>query len=180
MGIWTVATPKNKTILVVDDEEDVREFLSTVLEDSGFQVDTAIDGVDALAKVEANPPDLVSLDLVMPNKSGMRFLHDLRRKQEWRDIPVLIVTAHAHDDLGRNDLREIFSDKGHMGPRLYMEKPVDPDRYAGLVSEILGVGIEREIGDKDDERMRHQLHLLIDEADATSLPQLLRLVRSVS
>lgn len=174
-----MAKPEDKMILVVDDEEDVRDFLSTVLEDSGFQVVTAEDGEVALSRVEEKAPDLISLDLVMPNKSGMRFLHDLRRRQEWRDIPVVVVTAHAHDDLGRDDLKEIFSDKGHMGPRLYLEKPVDPDRYTEVVSEILGVGSEQEVQEKDEERMRHQLRLLIDEADASTLPQLLTLVRSV-
>jgi CheY-like chemotaxis protein len=179
METETVATPQEKTILVVDDEEDVREFLSTVLEDSGFQVRTAVDGEDALARVEEKTPDLISLDLVMPNKSGMRFLHDLRRRQEWRDIPVVVVTAHANDDLGRDDLQEIFADKGQLGPRMYLEKPVDPDQYAGLVCEILGVGLEQELREHDVERLRHQLHLLVDEADASTLPQLMRLLRSV-
>jgi CheY-like chemotaxis protein len=179
MGNTTVATPQEKTVLVVDDEEDVREFLSTVLEDTGFQVATAEDGEAALARVEEGAPDLISLDLVMPKKSGMRFLHDLRRRQEWRDIPVVIVTAHANDDLGRNDLQEIFADKGHLGPRMYMEKPVDPDQYANLICEVLGVGLEHELREHDVDRLRHQLHLLVDEADATTLPQLLRLLRSV-
>jgi CheY-like chemotaxis protein len=179
MGIETVATPQEKTVLVVDDEEDVREFLSTVLEDTGFQVLTAVDGVDALGRVEEKAPDLISLDLVMPNKSGMRFLHDLRRRQEWRDIPVVIVTAHANDDLGRDDLQEIFADKGQLGPRMYLEKPVDPDQYSGLVCEILGVGMERELHEHDVEKLRHKLHLLVDEADASTLPQLMRLLRSV-
>jgi CheY-like chemotaxis protein len=179
MGIENVATPQEKTILVVDDEDDVREFLSTVLEDSGFQVVTAVDGADALNKVEQGAPDLISLDLVMPNKSGMRFLHDLRRRQEWRDIPVVVVTAHANDDLGRDDLQEIFADKGQLGPRMYLEKPVEPDQYAGLMCEILGVGPEQELREHEVERMRHQLHLLVDEAEASKLPQLIRLLRSV-
>ena len=82
-----MAKPHEKTILVVDDEDDVREFLSTVLEDNGFEVVTAADGTEALTRVEETSPDLISLDLVMPNKSGMRFLHDLRRRQQWRRPP---------------------------------------------------------------------------------------------
>jgi len=149
------------------------------LEDSGYQVVTASDGEDALSRVEEKAPDLISLDLVMPKKSGMRFLHDLRRRQEWRDIPVVIVTAHANDDLGRGDLQEIFADKGQLGPRMYLEKPVDPEQYSDLISEILGVGLEQELREHEVERMRHQLHQLADEADASTLPQLLRLFRSV-
>jgi CheY-like chemotaxis protein len=175
-----VAEPRDKTILVVDDEDDVRDFLSTVLEDCGFQVTTAADGAEALEQVEATVPDLISLDLVMPNKSGMRFLHDLRRRQEWRDIPVVIVTAHAHDDLGRDDLQEIFSEKGHRGPRMYLEKPVDPDDYSEVICEILGVGVVREINENDEKQLRSQLHTIVDEADMPKLRQLLRLMRSLT
>ena len=92
--------PKDKTILVVDDEEDIREFLSTVLEDAGFGVVTAADGEEALERVEKSAPDFVSVDLVMPRKTGLEFLRELREKQEWRNIPVLVVTSHAHDDVG--------------------------------------------------------------------------------
>ena len=50
---------------MVDDEPDVRNFLAACIEDAGFQVETAVDGVDALEKVEANPPDLMTLDIIM-------------------------------------------------------------------------------------------------------------------
>ncbi len=73
---------EDKTVLVVDDEEDVREYLEAILEDAGFRVETAVDGEDGLAKVQVNPPDLVSLDLVMPKKSGIKFLYDGVRELE--------------------------------------------------------------------------------------------------
>jgi CheY-like chemotaxis protein len=71
--------PRGKTVLVVDDEEDIREFLSTVLREAGFDVVAAADGQEALQQVEAVAPDFISVDLVMPRKTGREFLHDLRK-----------------------------------------------------------------------------------------------------
>ena len=61
---------KEKRVLIVDDENDIRRFLTMALEDAGFQVDTASDGFEALEKVKESIPDLISLDLVMPKRSG--------------------------------------------------------------------------------------------------------------
>ena len=61
-----MTTVEPRRILVVDDEQDIRDFLKAALEDAGFQVQTASDGLEALEVVRNNPPDLISLDLVMP------------------------------------------------------------------------------------------------------------------
>ncbi len=67
----------DKRILVVDDEPDIRDFLSTCVEDAGFQVQTAFDGQDALEKIEKNPPDLITLDLAMPRMTGSELMKKL-------------------------------------------------------------------------------------------------------
>ena len=72
-----MAKPQDKTILVVDDEPDIVMFLSTALEEAGFNVVTAADGNEALERVKEATPDFISLDLVMPGKSGIRFFHEL-------------------------------------------------------------------------------------------------------
>jgi CheY-like chemotaxis protein len=172
--------PEDKTVLVVDDEEDIREYLSTILEDTGFNVVTAADGQEALERVRTSVPDFISLDLVMPRKSGIRFLYDLRKKQEWRDIPVVVVTSHAHDDLGKKDFQDIFSGKAVPGPRFHLEKPVDPDQYVDLICEKLGIECGREREETAAARLRGDLHRLIDEADASVLPQMLRVLKSLS
>ncbi len=175
-----MARPEDKTVLVVDDEEDVREYLSTVLEDCGLRVLTAADGAEALQRVETAIPDFISLDLVMPNRSGFKFLRDLRRKQEWRDIPVLVVTAHAHDDLGREDFTRIFSEKAVGGPSFYLEKPVNSDQYANLICEKLGVEIVSEPDESDTGRLRRQLHEVIDQMESHQLSQLLQTLKSLA
>jgi CheY-like chemotaxis protein len=96
---------EDRTVLVVDDEPNVRDYLAQILRDAGFRVVTAGDGGEALEKIRAAPPDFISLDLVMPKKSGHRLLLELRRDRELARIPVLVVTAHAHDELGQGDCK---------------------------------------------------------------------------
>ncbi len=170
-----------KTILVVDDEEDVRLYLSDILEDAGFLVMRASDGEEALTCVQEQVPDLVSLDLVMPNKSGIRFLRELRRNPAWASVPVVVVTAHAHDDLGRNDFDSIFGGRSLSGPKCYLEKPVTPARYVQIVSDSLGVEPELEEEPREppaQERLRAELGDLLDGADAGALAEAIRVLKS--
>jgi CheY-like chemotaxis protein len=90
----TVAETDNKIILVVDDEDDVRRYLSMALEDAGFEVLTASDGEEALKVLSNHPVDLISLDLIMPRKSGVKLYRDLQKDKAWKKIPVLVVTGH--------------------------------------------------------------------------------------
>jgi CheY-like chemotaxis protein len=130
---------QDRTVLVVDDEPDVREYLSEILRDAGFNVCTACDGAEALAMIRADPPDFVSLDLVMPRKSGHKLLYELRKDRELSRIPVLIVTAHARDELGKGDLEDIVDSRVISGPGVYLEKPVKPLDYVRCVQRALGV-----------------------------------------
>jgi two-component system, OmpR family, alkaline phosphatase synthesis response regulator PhoP len=130
----------DKRILVVDDEPDIREFLSTCLEDAGFQVEVAFDGVDALDKVEKSIPDLITLDMVMPRKSGLAFMRQLRKKEEWKEIPVIVITAHSHDEFASEDVRNVLLNfELKQRPRRIMEKPVAPAELIKVVTDILSV-----------------------------------------
>jgi len=152
--------PGDKTILVVDDEPNVRLFLQTVLEDAGFNVITAVDGDEALEIIRSDKPDFISMDLVMPKRSGPRLLYELKKDQELSRIPVLIVTAHARTDMGKSDLKDIMADSVMSGPGVYLEKPVRPDAYVRHVKEALGIEVTEEDVDKMnlraelEERMR--------------------------
>ena len=84
-----------RRILVVDDEPDVRSFFRTALADAGFEVVEAADGFEALDRIREAVPDLISLDLMMPRHSGVRFYRELQKDPSWAKIPVLVVTAHA-------------------------------------------------------------------------------------
>ncbi len=126
-------------VLVVDDEEDIRSFLSVALKDAGFRVATASSGREALETVKKTRPDFVSLDLVMPGGSGIAFLHELRRHREWKSIPVMVVTGHAQDELGRADLAQALEGSLLSGPGTYLEKPVTPTSYVAAVCKSLRV-----------------------------------------
>jgi CheY-like chemotaxis protein len=93
-------------ILVVDDDSDIRETVSEILQDAGYAVATAADGADALDWLRHNPfteQDLILLDLMMPNVNGWEFLTRKHGEAALREIPVLLVTANADDAAIRLD-----------------------------------------------------------------------------
>jgi len=134
-----MARAEDKTILVVDDEPNVRDYLKMVLVDAGFEVVTAGDGEEALERIRESRPDFISLDLIMPRKSGHKLLFELKRDRDLSRIPVLVVTAHAKDEFGRKDLEDILDSAVMSGPGTYLEKPVDPESYVRAISRAVGV-----------------------------------------
>jgi CheY-like chemotaxis protein len=97
LAVATVAAKEplaGRKILVVDDEEDVRAFLTMVFEDAGAEVITATDGDEAIAMASEHKPDLISLDLSMPGKDGVEAFVELRKNPETEEIPVCVVTGH--------------------------------------------------------------------------------------
>ena len=162
-----------KKILVVDDEKDVREFLRAALVESGFDVILAEDGNIALEKVKKQIPDLISLDLVMPKKSGAKFHRELSKRKEWSKIPIIIVTGHARDDLGKSDLKELTMS----GPGVYLEKPVKPNNYIAAIKKILKMDTtdeEKETAEMVD--LQNDLKNIIDGADPDTLKKLKELM----
>ena len=137
-----MAHASGKMILVVEDEPDVRNFLAACLEDAGFRVETAVDGIDALEKIDAVNPDLMTLDMVMPRKSGIRVIRTLRKMEKWAKLPIIVITAHAHDELGSEDVKSLYAFTSGLRPRVTMEKPISPPKLAKAISEILEVEIE--------------------------------------
>ncbi len=150
-----MAHASEKRILVVDDEPDVRNFLATCIEDAGFQVDTACDGAQALEKLQADPPDLMTLDMVMPRVSGINLMRQIRGMEQFARLPVIVITAHAHDELGSEDIRGFSAFTSGLRPRYTMEKPVTPRKIVNAISEILGVDTEAESASAaEDERQK--------------------------
>ena len=129
----------DKVILVVDDEPNVRSYLRAVLEDAEFNVITAADGDEALKLIREKKPDFISLDLVMPKRSGQKVLYELKKDKELSRIPVLIVTAHAKTEMGKGQMEELIESTALSGPGLYLEKPVSPLAYVRCVQHALGL-----------------------------------------
>ncbi len=161
-----MAEEAKRRILVVDDEADVRVFLKTALIEAGFDVTVASDGFEALEEIEKHPPDLISLDLVMPKKSGAKLHRELSKSDKWSQIPIIIVTGHARDDLGKADLKELTMS----GPGVYLEKPVKPKNYVAAIKKILGMDTsadEEVLAEKVE--LQSDLKNRIDDADPETL-----------
>ncbi len=163
-----MAEPKDFLILVVDDEDDVREYLTMALEDAGFNVENASDGYQALELVKQVKPDLISLDLVMPKRSGAAFYRDLQKNPDWRKIPVMIVTGHARDDQGKADLEELTMS----GPGIYLEKPVKPTNYVANVKRLVGLPVEDDL-ENDPAVLRQRMLEQMKAADPETLKKAL-------
>jgi CheY-like chemotaxis protein len=166
---------QDKTVLVVDDEPNVRTYLAQILRDAGFHVVTASDGDEALAMIRQQQPDFISLDLVMPRKSGRRLLYELRKDRRLAQIPVLIVTAHAQDELGQSDMDDIMQGKVLSGTGVYLEKPVKPLDYVRIVQSALG--IEEADHTADRISLKEELEQQIQGAEPHALRRALEILK---
>ncbi|MFH2001007.1 MAG: response regulator [Planctomycetota bacterium] len=165
--------PEDMTVLVVDDEPDVLLFLESALEDAGFNVLTASDGNEAIEMLNTHKIDFISLDLVMPNKSGARCLYEIRKNKAWSRIPVVVVTGHARDELGRSDFEEIFSGKTISGPQVYLEKPLKTYEYVNMVKRQLGIEVETPKADPNaGKALKQDLKKMLDSADPDMLKKI--------
>ena len=132
----------SKKILIVDDDADVILFLSTVLQDHGYTTIGASNGLEGLEKAKSNYPDLILLDLMMPQKSGLALLSDLKKDDTLKEIPVIMVTGVSGEtgiDLEAFFKKDATSDpeRNALKPEGYIEKPVDPQKLLKLVKRTL-------------------------------------------
>ncbi len=88
-----------KKILVVDDDRDFAEILKTKLERAGFEVDIALNGAEGIEKVKKSRPDLLILDVMMPEKNGFEVCKELKSNSRFEDLPIIMLTAVA-DHIG--------------------------------------------------------------------------------
>ncbi|MDA8139464.1 MAG: response regulator [Desulfobacteraceae bacterium] len=156
-----------KKILVVEDEPDVRSFLSACIEDAGFIVETAKDGTEALEIIEQFAPDLMTLDMVMPRTSGINVIRALRQNPRWTNLPIIVITAHAHDDLGSEDIKGFNAFTSGLRPRYTMEKPVTPAKLVKAISDILQVEIETADPCAPSERCNDIIRMIRQSDDQT-------------
>ena len=118
-------------VLVVDDSSLVRLYYRDVLEKSGFDVDQAMNGLEAMERVLAQPFDLLIVDVNMPKMDGFSFLRELRRsKSEAAALPALIITTEA----GREDAEEARA----VGANFYLVKPVSEADLRDHVAVLTG------------------------------------------
>ncbi len=126
-------------ILIVDDDPDILEAMTMVLESKGYQVVTAADGVEGLADLKAEKPDLMVLDLLMPKMDGFAVCKELQdpRWAKFRDVPILIQTS-VREEASR---RRYELETGlALDVADYIEKPVAPEVLLTRVANLLKKG----------------------------------------
>ncbi len=127
-----------KKILIVDDEADIRTYLETLLQDHGYQTVPAEDGNVAIEKFKSERPDLVTLDISMPEKSGVRFYRDIKEDAETAGTPVIIVTAVTGYGLDPEGFNKFISSRKQVPPPDgFISKPIDQDELLGAVKKAL-------------------------------------------
>jgi two-component system, OmpR family, alkaline phosphatase synthesis response regulator PhoP len=121
-----------KKILVVDDDAELIELMRFNLKNAGFSIGTALNGLEALKKARSISPDLIILDLMMPELDGFAVCEILRRDRSTASIPILMLTALS-SELGRLTGFEC-------GATDYLTKPFSPKSVVARVQSLLGVG----------------------------------------
>ncbi|MFA4916852.1 MAG: response regulator [Syntrophales bacterium] len=125
-----------KRAVVIDDEEDLTTYFSTILEENGFSVKTANNAEDGEKLVREEPPDLICLDLLMPGRTGINLFLRLRRRDEpLRDIPLIIISGIKEQI--NVDWKDIVKRSQIRVPNGFIEKPVTPQRLMRVVNDVL-------------------------------------------
>jgi CheY-like chemotaxis protein len=121
-----------KKILIIDDEEDVITYLSTLFSDNGYEVTSANDGKVGVQKAITENPDLITLDISMPEESGVRSLRDLQSHEVTKNTPVIIVTGVS------TDIKKFIESRKQVhAPEGFFEKPIDRDKLLEKVKELI-------------------------------------------
>jgi two-component system alkaline phosphatase synthesis response regulator PhoP len=146
-----------KKVMVIDDEKNTVKFLSVLLSENGYDPIVAYDGQEGMQKIEENDIDLIVLDVMMPKKTGFVLFKQLKKSDQYKDIPILMLTAVAtslteldaqqedtferpYDSL-RESLRQAIQamrQNGDVRPEMFVDKPINPDAFIGKVKELIG------------------------------------------
>jgi CheY-like chemotaxis protein len=118
-----------KRILVVEDEDAVRELERFILEGAGYEVMEARDGLEGLAKAEFRRPDLILLDLMMPDVSGGRMFDEMKEHPATSGIPIVVVT-------GKPDAHQMFDEE--IGPENVIMKPFEATALLARIQDHIG------------------------------------------
>jgi CheY-like chemotaxis protein len=147
--------PQVKQVLIVEDSEESVVFLSEILEDLGYPYRVARNGKEAMAAMRESPPDLVLLDVMMPQKGGVAVFKEMKRDPELEKIPIFIITGATEatgvdmktgeekpkesyaDDFVRRFGGDVREKLRTLTPDAFIEKPIDPQLVAEKIKEVL-------------------------------------------
>jgi CheY-like chemotaxis protein len=121
-----------RKIMIVDDEQDVITYLATLFKDNGYEVATAMDGKEGLEKIREFLPDVITLDIIMPNQSGVGLYRELKKDETLQNIPVIILS-------GVSQYKKFFARDHHTIPKpdAFVEKPFDRSELLALIQKLI-------------------------------------------
>ncbi len=122
-----------KTILVIDDEPDIVTFLTMLLEDNGYRVISAQNGQQGIDAARAEKPDLITLDITMPEKSGVKFYREIKDDPALGGIPVVMVTGVS------GDFEQFIGGRKQVPPpEGYISKPIEEETILKTIVDLIG------------------------------------------
>jgi twitching motility two-component system response regulator PilH len=138
-------------ILIIDDEADARAYLKAILEENGYETISASDGEEGLKKAREISPQLILLDLMMPKKSGIKFLNEIKNDEQLKKVPIIIESGTRQVtgfDMKQYLKEQPFkerkeSKKNALGvapditPEAYLEKPINPSELLAAVKKFI-------------------------------------------
>jgi CheY-like chemotaxis protein len=125
-----------KTALIIDDEPDITTYHGTLLTDNGWQVQTANSGDEGLELAKQQKPDVVLLDVMMPERGGLSTLIGFRKDDNLKDVPVVLVTG-IQESLTQ-DFEKFLDRFKNYNPDGYVEKPIDPEKLLAMLDDLVG------------------------------------------
>ena len=138
-----------KKILIVDDDPDNISIISLIVEDSGYSSISANSGKAGFELAKKAKPDLITLDLIMPEQSGIMMFQDLKKDPELCDIPVVIISGASEitgvdlknfifkQSMGDEKVVETSGMGKYSAPNAFVEKPVNPDELVKIINDLL-------------------------------------------
>jgi two-component system phosphate regulon response regulator PhoB len=138
---------ETKRILIIDDEPDARAYLKAILDEEGYETITASDGEEGLNKVQENPPHLILLDLMMPKKSGIKFLNEIKNDEQLKEVPIIVISGarqvtgvdmkhYVEEQPFKERKKEVMGVDFDITPDAFLEKPINPSDLLAIVKKF--------------------------------------------
>jgi signal transduction histidine kinase len=145
-GTYAAGTA-NARIMIVDDETAVREVLRGILTDNGYTVESVKSATEAILRLQEVPPDLVLLDIVLPDRSGFEVCRHIRNTEGIAELPVILMTGYGDKESRKQGIEAAADD--------FLTKPIDPTEFVQRVSNIIELSRYRSL--VEERRRRHRL-----------------------
>ena len=129
---------KKKRVLILDDEPNIVKYLEALLQDNGYETISASNGKEGMEKAKSEKPDLVCLDITMPEQSGIRFYRNLKDDPELAGTPVVVVTAVTGLGGDPEPFRRFLNTRRQVPPpEAFFSKPIDQKGFLDTVASLL-------------------------------------------